>query len=181
MNKFIASVILLMLASTAQAEVYFEFGLETGGLEPLTITSSGEAIYPGGGYKLALGVQYEVGEHRDFLSFSLGRIGDIIYTSNGTAKIDTFIFDAIYSIPIDRHRFGLGASFHIGPTYEDNISGNSPVKIKFDDAFGLILHYSYTLNSGFQLGARYTPLMEYEADGLSRDASSFGFFLSNGF
>ncbi len=82
--------------------------------------------------------------------------------------------------PIDSHRFGIGASYHIGPTYKDDIVGLAPLKIDFDDALGLILQYSYAVSSGFQIGARFTQ-MDYEANGASLDASSFGIILSNGF
>jgi hypothetical protein len=180
MTKFIVTVILLTLASTAQAKPYFELGMETGGLTPLISTTAAEAIYPGGGFKFAFGVQNEVGEYGESLSLLLGYLFDDIEASNGTAEINTLTFDAIYSIPVDRHRFGAGASYHMGPTYKDNIAGLSPLEIDFDNALGLVLQYSYAFSPRFQIGARITE-MDYEVNGLSLDASSFGIFLSNGF
>jgi hypothetical protein len=179
MTRLIVSVILLALASTAQAEIYYELGIERGG-DTLIGTVSGQDINAGGGVKFALGVQNEVGENGKSLSLSLGYLFDNIEASDGTAEISTFTFDAIYSIQKDRHRFGIGGSYHIGPTYEDDIAGFSPSKVDFDNALGFILQYSYTVSPGFQIGARLTE-MDYEVNGFSLDAGSFGIFLSNGF
>lgn len=178
MTKFIVSVILLTLASSAQAELYYELGIEGGG-DTLVSTPS-YFISAGGGFKFALGVQKEVGEFGDSLSLSLGYLFDDLEASNGTAEINTITLDAIYSIQVDRHRFGIGGSYHIGPTYKDDIAGFSPLEIEFDDALGLILQYGYTFSNGIQVGARLTE-MTYEANGLSLDAGSFGIFISNGF
>jgi len=178
MAKFIVSAILLTLASTVQAKPYFELGIEGGG-ETL-ISSSDYFLSAGGGFKFALGVQNEVGEYGESLSLSLGYLFDDMEASNGTAEISTLTFDAIYSIPVDRHRFGAGASYHINPTYKDDIDGFSPLKIDFDNALGLVLQYSFAFSPRFQIGARITG-MDYEVNGLSLDAGSFGIFISNGF
>ena len=177
--KFVITAILLTLASVARAELYMEFGFQGGG-DTLISTNSGEGLYTGGGFKFAIGVQNKVGKNGETLSLSLGYLSEEIDTSNGTAEISTLNLDAIYSYRIFNHRFGFGASYHIDPTYSNNIVGLPPFKIEFDDALGLILQYSYVLNSRFQISTRYT-LMDYEASGLSLDASSFGIFLSNGF
>jgi len=179
MTRLIVSVILLALASTAQAEIYYELGMEGGG-DILIGTVSGQDINAGGGVKIALGVQNEVGENGKSLSLSLGYLLDNIEASDGTAEISTFTFDAIYSIQKDRHRFGIGGSYHIGPTYEDDIAGFSPSKVDFDNVLGFILQYSYTVSLGFQIGARLTE-MDYEVNGFSLDAGRVGIFLSNGF
>jgi hypothetical protein len=121
-----------------------------------------------------------VGENGKSLSLALGYMIQSMDASNGTAEISTLTFDAIYSIPVDVHRFGIGASYHIGPTYKDNIAGFSPLKIDFDNAWGLVMQYSYAYSPRFQVGARITG-MDYEVDGFSLDASSFGVFISNGF
>ena len=177
--KFVVMAILLTLASAARAEFYTEFGFQNGG-DTLISTNSGEGLYTGGGFKFAIGVQNKVGKNGETLSLSLGYLSEEIDTSNGTAEISTLNLDAIYSYRIFNHRFGFGASYHIDPTYSNNIVGLPPFKIEFDDALGLILQYSYVRISRFQISTRYT-LMDYEASGLSLDASSFGIFLSNGF
>lgn len=178
MNKFIVTVILFTLVSTAQARSYFEVGIESGG-ETL-IESDDYFLSAGGGFKFALGIQNEVGDYGDSLSLALGYLGDSLDAENGSAEINALTFDAIYSIPIGNHRFGAGASYHIGPTYEEDLVGFSPVKIDFDDALGLVLQYGYKYSNGFQIVVRLTN-MDYEVGALSLDASSLGIFLSNGF
>ena len=54
------------------------------------------------------------------------------------------------------------------------------MRIDFDNALGLILQYVYGADSGFQYVARIT-LMDYEDNGVSIDADSFGIFVSHGF
>ena len=179
MTRLIVSVILLALASTAQAKLYLELSIEGGG-DTLIGTSAGEEINAGGGLKLALGIQKEPGENGGVLSLFLGKLYQNLDASNGTAKISTHTLDAIYTIRKDSHRFGIGGSYHIDPTYEDNIAGLSPLKLDFDNALGLILQYTYALKPGFQVGARLTE-MDYEVNGFSLDAGSFGIFISNGF
>jgi len=180
MNNLIVAVILLTLTSTAQAKAYFELGIEGGGV-PIVETGAGD-INPGGGFKFAIGVQKEVGESGDSLSIALGYLfdeaGEIdFWYEQPRFEFNTVTLDAIYTIRNNPHRFGIGGSYHIGPIYKDNLQ---PLTLDFDNALGLLLQYSYTLGSGFQIGARLTS-MDYEAGGLSADASSFGIFLSNGF
>ncbi len=179
MTKFIVTAILLTLASNAQAELYLELGYEGGG-DTLISTTLGDDINAGGGINYVFGVQNEVGEKGKSWSLGLGYMIQSMDASNGTAEISTLTVDAIYSIPVDRHRFGIGASYHIGPTYKDKIAGFSPLTIDFDNALGLVLQYSYAYSPRFQIGARITE-MDYEVNGLSLDAGSFGIFISNGF
>ena len=148
MTRYIVSVILLTLASTAQAELYLELGYEIGG-DTLISTTSGADINAGGGVNYVIGIQNKVGENGKSLSLSLGYMIQSMDASNGTAGISTRTFDAIYSIPKDIHRFDIGASYHSSPTYKDNIAGLSPLKIEFDNAWGLILQYSFARNPGF--------------------------------
>lgn len=178
MIKLLLPVILL-LSSNAYAELYFELAIEGGG-ETLVETTSVDEINAGSGIKFAAGVQNVISEDGRTLSLSLGYLFDSIDARNGTADFDTLTFDAIYSIPSVNHRFGFGLSYHIGPTYKDDVDGFARFKADFDDALGFALQYGYALGSGFQLGARYT-LMDYEINNVTVDADSFGIFLSNGF
>lgn len=182
MTRLIITVILFTLTSAPRAEPYFELGVDFGG-DTLISTNDNTFTYKltaGGGLKFALGVKNEVGENGELLSLSLGYSYENLDASNGTAKISTPSVDAIYSIKRNDHRFGIGASYHIGPTYKENFSGFSPVKIDFDNALGLILQYVNGADSGFQYVARIT-LMDYEVNGVSIDADSFGIFVSHGF
>ena len=183
MNRFFVAVILLVLSSNAYSELYYEFALEGGG-DPIVETNLGD-VNAGAGIKLAVGIQNIVGENGENLSISLGSMFDEISADNGRAKFNTVTMDAIYSMQVEPHRFGIGASYHIGPAYRDNLFPSW--RIDFEDALGLILQYSYKFSSGLQLGARLTN-MEYKVSssnivvvGSTIDASSFGIFLSNGF
>ena len=183
MIKFIFAVFLL-LSSNTYAAMYFELGLESGG-DTIIGSTIGENISAGSGVKFAGGIQNQIGVNGELLSLSLGYLFDNINAFNGSAEISTLTFDAIYSFQRDRHRFGVGGSYHIGPTYEDNIF--PAWKINFDDSLGLILQYSYSMYNGLQIGARLTN-MDYKVRssnavpvGLTLDAGSFGIFLSNGF
>ena len=182
MARLIITVILFTLASTARAASYFELGVDFGGD---TLISTSDDVFThklkaGGGLKFALGVKNEVGENGELLSFSLGYSYENLDASNGTAKISTTSVDAIYSIKRNDHRFGIGASYHIGPTYKEDFSGFLPVRIDFDDALGLILQYSTGPDPSHQIVVRFT-LMDYEANGVSLDADSYGIFLSLGY
>ena len=108
-------------------------GVEGGG-DTLNSTTSGGRIKAGQGLKLALGIQNQVGEKGNSLSFAFGYLFDELEVSNGIAEISTLTFDTIYSVQRGGHRFGIGGSYHIGPTYKDNIAGFSPLTIDFDDA-----------------------------------------------
>jgi hypothetical protein len=74
MTKFIVTVILSILASTVPAKPYFELGIESGG-ETL-VSSPDYFLNADSGLKFVLGVQYQVGEHRDSVSLSLGYLFD---------------------------------------------------------------------------------------------------------
>lgn len=179
MKKFIVSFLLSTLASTAQAEIYLEIGYEGGG-ETLISSTAGSEVNAGGGINYVLGIQNEVGEKGKSLSLALGYMIQSAHASNGTAEISTFTFDANFSIPVNRHRIGAGASYHMSPTYEHDIDGFPRLKIDLGDALGFVLQYSYAYSPRFQIGARVTE-MDYEVNGDSLDASSFGLFMSNGF
>lgn len=179
MKKIIVSVFLIALVSTAWADLYLEIGYESGG-ETLISDTAGYDISAGGGLNYVVGIQSEIGEHGDSLSLALGYMTESISGSNGTAEITSFTIDAIYSAPVKRHRFGAGASYHLDPTYKDDIDGFPSLKIEFDDTLGLVLQYSYAMRPRFLIGARFTD-MDYEVNGVSLGADSIGIFLSNGF
>ncbi len=177
MTRFIVTIILLTLVSTAQAEFYMEVGIESGG-GAIVVPNPG-GINAGSGFKLALGTQNVVGENGERLTIALGYMfadsGDgVLFSEVSSYDFSTMTLDAIYTIGNDPHRFGIGGTYHIGPSYSDNVL---PSTLDFDDALGLILQYTYTHNDGLQIGARLTS-MDYEVSGSSVDASSFGIFLS---
>jgi hypothetical protein len=191
MTKLIISIILLTLASNAQAQVkaYFELGIEHGG-NPVVVSDPG-GIYAGGGSKFVFGIQNEIGNNGERLSIALGYLSDEGGESDEgeetTAywyddpqrqyEFSTVTLDAIYTRGNDLHRFGIGGTIHIGPTYNDNLLRTS---LNFDDAPGLVFQYTRRLWRRYSLGTRFT-IMNYKVGDLSVDADSFGIFLSNGY
>ncbi len=179
--KFLARFILLWLATTAaQAELYFELGLESGGDE-LVLTDSGETLNSGGGFKLAAGTQNPLNDDGSTsLRLVLGYLFDSIDASNGKADIDTVTFDALVLMDSGPHRLGFGPTLHFAPRYRDDVDGFAPVDIEFDDAVGITVQYAYRFIEGLEIGLRLTDL-EYENASTRLDAGSFGVYLSNGF
>lgn len=187
MKKLLFLFAFLLLPTMANAGIYFELSAERGGE---TYASAERTVYYyeefttesdvnlGGGLKLALGIENALGENEDAaLSFSLGFIRRRLDASNGDADFDVVTFDSIYSWINQKHQFGVGATFHLGPEFKADIDGFTPVRIEFDDALGLILQYRYELTPGFHIGARLTE-MDYKTDGITDDASSIGLFFA---
>ena len=182
---------LLSLPGTAHSEVYLEIVVEGGGETFATATSINddysEDLNIGGGGKIAAGVQYIVGENDNgSISLALGFLSDSINASNGGADFSVTTFDAIYHHHLERHRFGIGTSYHIGPNYQEDIDGLNRTDIEFDDSLGLILQYGYKMKPGYfvffpvpalTIGLRHTE-MDYQAHGNSYEASSTGLFVS---
>ena len=183
MKNIFIILLLLSLPATVQSGIYLEVGLESGG-ETFATASGGnddfsfdEDLNIGGGFKFAIGIHNIVGKYDGgSISLSLGYLWDSIDADNGDADFDTITFDAIYNLRLNLHRLGIGASYHIGPEYRDDIDGFDKTDIDFDDSLGLILQYSYEITPGFYIGIRHTE-MDYEAHGNSVDASSTGLFL----
>jgi len=168
-----------MMPSISTAEIYAEFGFEGGG-ETLGSTSD-EDLNTAGGFKFALGFQRYIGGFEDVgILLSLGYLFNTIDASNGTAETDAMVLDFIYFRLFGPHRIGTGGSYHLNPSYKDDLDGFARTNINFDDSLGFVVRYSYTITEGFQAGVRYT-IMDYEANGENFDADSFGFFISSSF
>ena len=179
MKQIVAALCLIMLPCLSMAEIYAEFGFEGGG-ETLGSTSD-EDLNTAGGFKFAIGVQRYIGGFEDVgLLFSVGYLFDEIDASNGTAETDATVFEFIYFRIFGPHRIGTGGSYHLNPQYEEDLDGFARTKIKFDDSLGLLVRYSYTITEGLQAGVPYT-IMDYETNGESLDADSFGLFISSSF
>ena len=171
-------------------DFYFETGLEDGGKSLSRIkwdkeiwdihTPDSQNLNLGGDVRIAIGYQLKLGESDEHsVSVALGYIWDELDGDNGEAEFDVTTLEAIYSRHFDRHRLGVGVSYHVDPSYEDDLDGSPPNKIDFDDATGLVLQYTYEVFSGtpFHFGLRFTE-MDYEVGSKSFDASGFGIFLA---
>lgn len=164
---------------SARAGLYLEVDYELGG-DTLASTEL-EDLDAGGGYRLAIGLQTFIGGFEDVgLIFSIGYLFDWISASNGDAEIDAFVAEFIYFRDFGPHRLGVGGSYHMNPQYEDDVDGFPRTRIDFDDALGLVGRYGYVIEKSIEFGVRYT-LMDYEANGVSIDADSLGFYVSAAF
>ena len=179
MKQAVAVLCLIMLPCISVAEIYAEIGFEGGG-ETLGSTSD-EDLNIAGGFKFAIGMQRYIGGFEDVgLLFSVGYLFDEIDASNGTAEFDATVLEFVYFRNFGPHQIGTGGSYHLNPRYKEDLDGFPRLNIDFDDSLGFLLRYHYAFTEGFNAGVRYT-IMDYEADGLSLDADSFGFFLSSSF
>ena len=179
MKTLITAIIpALLVMPLAQADLYVELGAESGSKE-LISTSYGDSIYSGGGIKLAAGIQNYINADAA-IRLTLGYLGDSVDAVNGRAEMDTLTFDALYLINSGPHSFGIGPTYHMNPSYHDDVAGFAPVDIEFDNAVGLMFQYGYKIIPGIEIGARVTSI-EYVNNTGTLDASSFGVYLSNGF
>lgn len=177
---FYCMMMAVLTINSAQADLYLEFALESGG-DDLIGTDTGDSISAGGGAKFAVGVQNPANEAATAaIRLSVGYLFDSISASNGDADFDTLTFDALYVINSGAHSFGIGGTLHMSPKYSDDVAGFSAEKIEFDDALGILLQYGYNITPNLELGVKLTNL-EYEAGPITIDASSFGIYISNGF
>ena len=183
----VLTILLVLSPGHVKAGLYFEFDFESGG-DTLASASGSTDFWGGGDYerdldigggnKLAVGIHNILGENNDrSLSFALGYLSDSIDASNGDADYDTVTFDALYGFHFEAHRFGLGASYHIGPEFKGKFDDQPRVTAEFDDALGLVMQYSYAVSPVFHVGLRYTE-MDYEINDVELDASSFGIFIA---
>lgn len=189
MREIAVVFLFLLTPSISYGDFYFETGLEGGGesLARIEWTEGYHYYLPdsqnlrlGGDVSFAIGYQLKPGESGEHsVSIALGYIWDKLDGDNGEAEFDVTTLEAIYSRHFDRHRLGIGVSYHADPSYEDDIEGSPPNKIDFEDATGLVLRYTYDAfeAGGFHVGLRFTE-MDYEADSESFDASSWGIFLA---
>jgi hypothetical protein len=172
--------LMLVFMSPVNADLYLELAIEGGG-EDLIGSTTGDVISAGGGIKFAGGIQNPINnDGTASIRLSLGYLFDSIDAFNGNADLDTLTFDALYLVHSGPHTFGFGGTMHMDPEYTDNVAGFSPLKIEFDDAFGVVLQYGYHFVPGLEVGLRLTEI-DYESGATSIDAGSFGIFISNGF
>lgn len=107
-----------------------------------------------------LGVRYAIGYK---VSFSAA--------DNLDVRKSAIPVDVVPFYQAGKHRFGVGATYHLSPEFRISGVGNA----SFDDAFGYIVEYGYHI---FTLA--YTDV-DYSVDGIDFDASNIGFRVTLGF
>ena len=179
-KKIHLALLLSLFVSTADAAFYFEMALEGGGDE-LIGTNTSDEINAGGGVKFAVGTSNWINaEETSAIRLTVGYMFDNIDASNGDADFETLTFDAVWLTTSGPHAFGIGGTLHMSPEYKDDVDGFAPLKVEFDDAYGVVLQYAYQVTPGIEFGARLTEI-DYEANNAEVDAGGFGLYLSAGF
>lgn len=188
--KRILFLFFLLSPAVSVAGLYLEIGYEDGGDTLITAETRvdyefsdydyeyDKDIDVGGGGKIAIGIHQVLGEEENrSITLSLGYLFDDIDATNGDAEYDTITVDAIYGFHFGAHRLGVGASYHKDPEFEVDLDGFPSQSVEFDDALGLVVQYSYVIQSRFHIGLRLTE-MDYDVNGTTLDAASVGMFFA---
>ena len=178
--KLLMALFSLSFMQSAVADLYLEMSVEGGG-DKLIDTNTTDQINAGGGVKFAAGINNWINDDETTgIRLTVGYMFDSIEASNGDADFDTLTFDAMLIKQSGPHVLGFGGTMHMSPEYKDDVDGFAPLKVEFDDAYGVVVQYGYQFVPGIELGAKLTKI-EYEANNSEVDADSFGLFISAGF
>lgn len=92
----------------------------------------------------------------------------------GLQNAARFILQALPYFTSNNHRFGIGATLHLNPIYDEKVDGIK-AEIEFDNAFGFVVDYGYSWNNQVSyLGVRYTAI-DYEIDSVEFNGAKFPF------
>ena len=184
----VATLAALALAPGARAadgwlvRVAFESGgdeLGTARFEGGLRDDEEEDIEAGGQLHLELGLR------RGFLGpafesdFTVGYKSHTASARNGSVGITRITLNALqYYLLTERVRLGGGLTYHLSPSFEVDIDGQSGSESDFDDALGYTVAADYRGGEAWELGLRATRI-EYElSDGQTLsgtvDAASVG-------
>jgi len=139
----------------------------TGAGDGLTFADKIEA---GGYFRGSFGAEFPLAENLLF-STSIGILYDEITGElqdgsggEGFARFQTTQVDFIGFYLYERHRFGLGGSFHYRPKFDYKELGQNfemHAVYRFSSALGASAQYDYLLSKSLSLGIRYTYI-EYD-------------------
>ena len=90
---------------------------------------------------------------------TIGYHFDEATASNGTVTFSRIPIEYVASYVIDNHRIGGGLAYHTNTKLDESDFGYSDVK--FDDALGFLVEYSYQFVSWFNVAVRYEAI-EYK-------------------
>lgn len=171
----------IALSFNAQAELYYEIALESGG-DTIATTTRNNDLNTGGGVKFAIGYESSPNDEHSFRA-SIGRMRDSIDAIHGSAELTTTVIDLVSFFNTDIYHFGAGVTGHLSPSYEVEVYGffyNSLVTVDFDTAIGFLAVYEVDVSENTRIGARYSVL-EYKLNNTTFDAGSFGLYLAGHF
>lgn len=110
--------------------------------------------------KMKTGVLTTVGYHWTRLDFT-----------NGNASFDRVPVDVMYYVKPDILSFGVGATYHLSPTYEVQVTGTGG-KFTFEDSLGFFVEAGIAYTDHSTLTLRYTAIdYDFNLDGVEGDIS----------
>lgn len=126
-----------------------------------------DEIQAGGYFRGSFGAEFPVAENIAF-SASVGFLydqitGDLNDGSGGQgyATFKTTVVDFLGFYMLDRHRFGIGGSFHYEPKFDYKEQGAGFLAhsvYRFSSALGASIQYDYLVSKNTTLGIRYTDI-----------------------
>lgn len=143
---------------------------------------SNESVKAGSG--LFFGLAYE--SKLNFVSavplyshFAFSYMSDSVDAENGSVTFTRFPIDALLVTKVNQFSFGGGATYHLSPSYEQDLDRSLTSEVNLNDALGLALEANYTLTgSKMNIGLRYTNVT-YSASGFE-DIDGSGFAITVG-
>jgi len=124
---------------------------------------------------------HEQGQQPLFLKTGISYMFDSISAQNASADFTRLPVDIAIATEVERWQFAAGATYHLNPTYEDDIAGGT--KVKADNALGFTAEVAYTFAAGSgwkntYFGLKYTNI-EYDFNGLVFDGTGFALTLGS--
>lgn len=133
-----------------------------------------DKIEAGGYFRGSFGAEFPVAENLAF-SAAIGFLYDEITGDLGDgsgqayASFRTTQMDFIGFYMYERHRIGLGASFHYNPKFDYKEKGNNFQMhgvYRFSNGIGALIQYDYLVSENTTLGIRYTDI-SYDFESVS--------------
>jgi len=125
---------------------------------------SSDKLYAGGFIDLKVGMIYELPESPYIFQSSIGYFFDSIDAENGDASFDRIPLEFLGFYSWDKHRIGLGATYHTGVELDISIDGVGSGKADFDNSLGTVIEYGYEVHDKFVLSLRGT-MIDYSVEG----------------
>lgn len=111
--------------------------------------------------------------------FAFAYLSDSVDAENGSVSFTRFPVDALLMTKLNQFSFAGGATYHLAPSYEQDLDSSLLREVDLDNALGLALEANYTLTgSKMNIGLRYTNIT-YTANGYE-DLDGSGFAISVG-
>lgn len=162
----------------------FGIGLTAGGEDLLDVKytdGSSEEMESGGLFDIKLGALYRLADSPVSFQTTLGYHGDSIEAQNGDASFSRLPIDFITFYNKDKHRFGLGGTYHLNTNLEIDLP-DLKGDLDFDNALGGVVEYGYSFDKNVIFGVRYVDIAyTIENTSLEIDGSHFGLYVYTSF